>query len=133
MGALQQWETTDFLTWQAKIVNEYKRPDQFVTHDFAAPPRPEVNEVEVSKSLDIAAANPYHGTQDNFDGEWSSMVGDYTRSLKHTNYLITETNGDTIGWDSKNQFPPTTGRCVWMCIRTFLRAQTWWSIGIGTR
>ena len=44
-----QWETTDFLTWQAKLVNEYKRPDQFVTHDFAAPPRPEVNETEVSR------------------------------------------------------------------------------------
>ena len=105
-----QWETTDFLTWQAKLVNEYKRPDQFVTHDFAAPPRPEVNETEVSRGLDIVASNPYHGTQDNFDGEYSSFVGDYSRSLKHTNYLITETNADAIGWDSKRQFPPYDGQ-----------------------
>src|SRR5260370_24741352 len=98
--------TTDFLAWQAGIVNEYKRPEQFVMHDFAGPPRPEVNEPEAVKTLDIAAANPYHGTQDQFDGEASSYVGDYVRSLKKTNYLITETNAEAIVWDSKKQIPP---------------------------
>jgi len=105
-----QWMTTDFLAWQAGIVNEYKRPEQFVMHDFAGPPRPEVNEADVVKTLDIAAANPYHGTQDQFDGEASSYVGDYVRSLKKTNYLITETNAEAIGWDSKEQFPPYDGQ-----------------------
>ena len=105
-----QWITTDFLSWQASIVNQYKRPDQFVTQDFAAPPRPEVNESEIAKSLDIAAANPYHGTQDEFDGEGSSFEGDYCRSLKRTNYLVTETNAESIGWDSQNQFPPYDGQ-----------------------
>ena len=66
--------------------------------------------VEVTRSLDIAAANPYHGTQDQFDGEASTMVGDYMRSLKNTNYLITETNAEAIGWDSKEQFPPYDGQ-----------------------
>lgn len=105
-----QWLTTDFLAWQARIVNEYKAPEQFVMHDFAGPPRPEVNESEVVRTLDIAAANPYHGTQDEFDGEASSYVGDYVRSLKKTNYLITETNAEAIGWDSKEQFPPYDGQ-----------------------
>jgi beta-galactosidase len=105
-----QWMTTDFLAWQAKIVNEYKRPEQFITHDFAAPPRAEVNESDVVRTLDIAAANPYHGTQDDFDGETSSYVGDYTRSLKRSNYLITETNAEAIGWDSKDQYPPYDGQ-----------------------
>ena len=105
-----QWLTTDFLAWQAGIVNEYKRPDQFITHDFAGPPRPEVNEFDVVRTIDIAAANPYHGTQDQFDGEASSLVGDYMRSLKSTNYLITETNAEAIGWDSKTQFPPYDGQ-----------------------
>jgi beta-galactosidase len=105
-----QWETTDFLAWQAGLVNEYKRPDQFVTHDFAALPRVEVDELSVAKSLDIVAANPYHGTQDDFDGEGSSSAGDYARSLKRTNYLITETNAEAIGWDSKGQFPPYDGQ-----------------------
>ncbi|MGB7845728.1 MAG: beta-galactosidase, partial [Candidatus Acidiferrum sp.] len=105
-----QWETTDFLEWQAKLVNQYKRPDQFVTHDFAGAPRPEVSEYDVAKSLDIVAANPYHGTQDDYDGEASSYEGDYSRSLKHTNYLITETNAAAIGWDSKGQYPPYGGQ-----------------------
>jgi beta-galactosidase len=105
-----QWLTTDFLAWQAGIVNEYKRPEQFVMHDFAGPPLPVVNESDIAKNLDIAAANPYHGTQDQFDGEGSSYVGDYIRSLKKTNYLITETNAEAIGWDSKEQFPPYDGQ-----------------------
>jgi beta-galactosidase len=106
----QQWLTTDFLNWQACIVNEYKRPDQFVTQDFAGPPRPHVNEEGVSRALDIVAANPYHATQDDYDGESPSFAGDYARSLKRTNYLVTETNAQTIGWDSKGQFPPYDGQ-----------------------
>jgi len=104
------WITTDFLAWQASLINQYKRPDQFVTQDFAGPPRPEVNESDISKSLDIVAVNPYHPTQDEFDGEGTSYEGDYGRSLKHANYLVTETNADTIGWDSKNQYPPYDGQ-----------------------
>jgi beta-galactosidase len=106
----QQWLTTDFLSWQAKIVGDYKRPDQFITHDLAGPPRSEVNEHDISSAVDIVAVNPYHGTQDQFDGIGSSMQGDYTRSLKQTNYLVTETNAQTIGWDSKGQFPPYDGQ-----------------------
>jgi beta-galactosidase len=106
----QQSLTTDFLSWQAALVNEYKRPDQFVTQDLAGPPRPEVNEEDISRSLDIVAANPYHETQDRYDGESPSMAGDYTRSLKQTNYLVTETNAQAIGWDSKRQYPPYDGQ-----------------------
>ncbi|MGB9206169.1 MAG: beta-galactosidase [Terriglobales bacterium] len=106
----QQWMTTDFLAWQSRIVNEYKRPDQFITHDLAGPPRAEVNEHDIARAMDIMAVNPYHGTQDQFDGLDSSHAGDYTRSLKQTNYLVTETNAQTIGWDSKEQYPPYDGQ-----------------------
>ena len=106
----QQWMTTDFLSWQSSIVNQYKRPDQFITHDLAGPPRSEVNEHDISRTMDVMAVNPYHGTQDQFDGLGSTMAGDYTRSLKRTNYLVTETNAQTIGWDSKEQFPPYDGQ-----------------------
>jgi len=106
----QQWITSDFLAWQAALVNEYKRPDQFITHDLAGPPRAGVNERDISRSLDIVAVNPYHGTQDDYDGMGSSFQGDYTRSLKQTNYLVTETNAQTIGWDSKSAFPPYDGQ-----------------------
>ena len=32
------------------------------------------------------------------------------RSLKHSNFLITETNAQTIGWTSGSQFPPYDGQ-----------------------
>jgi beta-galactosidase len=32
------------------------------------------------------------------------------RSLKKTNYLVTETNAQTIGWDSRTQYPPYPGQ-----------------------
>ena len=111
-----EWEryqeslTTDFLGWQAGLVNQYKRPDQFVTHDFAGPPRHDVDEPSVASFLDIAAVNVYHATQQAFDGQYTSFAGDFTRSLKGTNYLVTETNAQTIGWDSKGQFPPYDGQ-----------------------
>jgi beta-galactosidase len=106
----QQLMTTDFLGWQAEIVNQYKRPDQFVTQDFAGPPQHAVDEPAVARSLDIAAVNVYHATQQAFDGQYTSFAGDFTRSLKHTNYLVTETNAQTIRWDSKEQFPPYDGQ-----------------------
>ena len=34
----------------------------------------------------------------------------FARSLKNTNYLVTETNAQTIGWDSRTQFPPYDGQ-----------------------
>ena len=101
---------TNFLGWQAKLVREQLRPDQFVMQDFGGATRSDVNEYEVSKHLDIAAINPYHGTQDLYDGEGSSYGGDFARSLKRTNYLVTEINAQTIGWDSRSQFPPYDGQ-----------------------
>ena len=102
--------TTRFLAWQAALVREQLRPDQFVTQDFGGATRSDVNEFAVSKHLDIAAINPYHPTQDLYDGEGSSYGGDFARSLKRTNYLVTEINAQTIGWDSRTQFPPYDGQ-----------------------
>jgi beta-galactosidase len=39
-----------------------------------------------------------------------SLSGDLCRSLKGQNYLITETNAQTIGWDSRAQYPPYPGQ-----------------------
>ena len=102
--------TTHFLAWQAALVREQLRPDQFVTQDYGGATRADVNEHDIAKHLDIAAINPYHTTQDLYDGEGSSYGGDFARSLKRTNYLVTETNAQTIGWDSRTQFPPYDGQ-----------------------
>ena len=106
----QQWITTDFLAWQAAIVREYKGPAQFVTHDLAGPPRPRVNEVDISRSLDIVSTNIYEDRQEVYDGELTSFEGDYTRSLQHTNYLVTETNAQTDRGNSEEMYPPFDGQ-----------------------
>ncbi|MGZ3998602.1 MAG: beta-galactosidase, partial [Flavisolibacter sp.] len=35
---------------------------------------------------------------------------DFYRSVKRTNHIVTETNAQTIGWDSKGQYPPFDGQ-----------------------
>jgi beta-galactosidase len=72
--------------------------------------RRDVNESQVAKSLDIAANNPYHGTQDHMDGQSQAEQGDYTRSLKHANFLVTEVNAQTTDWTSAYQYPPYDGQ-----------------------
>jgi len=106
----EQMRVTNYLDWQAALVREYRRPDQFVMQDFGGIMRKDVNEFEVSKALDVAAVNPYHGTQDHMDGESQAEQGDYTRSLKHANYLVTETNAQTTDWTSAYQYPPYDGQ-----------------------
>jgi beta-galactosidase len=106
----EQMRVTNYLSWQADLVRQYRRPDQFVTQDFAGAMHREVNEFEVAKSLDIAAVNNYHGTQENMGGESQSLTGDYIRSLKHSNYLVTETNAQSTDWDSAWQYPPYDGQ-----------------------
>lgn len=105
-----QMRVTNFLDWQAQLVRENRGPHQFVTTDFGGQMKADVNEFEIAKALDIPAMNNYHGTQDHMDGESEAEAGDYTRSLKHGNYLITETNAQTTDWTSAYQYPPYDGQ-----------------------
>ena len=105
-----QMRVTDFLHWQAALVRECASPRQFVTTDYGGMMRRDVNENAIASFLDIPADNVYHGTQDHFDGSTQSIQEDFTRSLKHGNFLNTETNAQTIGWSSAFQFPPYDGQ-----------------------
>ncbi len=105
-----QMRVTDFLQWQAALVRECAGPGQFVTTDYGGMMRHDVNEEAVAAFLDIPADNVYHATQDHYDGSLQSLQEDFTRSLKHGNFLITETNAQTIGWSSQGQFPPYDGQ-----------------------
>src|SRR5262249_3902188 len=115
-GYKLEWENfqhdvvTDYLAWQARIVNEYKRPDQFITQDFSAGVHTNIDQWAIADRLDIVAVNPYFETQERFDGRTIWLGGDLARSLKHTNYLVTETNAQTVGWDSRSQYPPYPGQ-----------------------
>jgi len=106
----QQMRVTDFLGWQAALVRQYRGPNQFVTHDYGGMMHGDRNENQIAASLDIVANNIYHGTQDHMDGAWQAEQSDFARSLKHGNFLVTETNAQTLGWNSAGQYPPYDGQ-----------------------
>ena len=97
---------TKFLTWQADIVKEYKREDQFITHNldfewrgYSYGVQPDVDHKEVAKCLTIAGCDIYHKTQDELTGREIAFGGDLIRSLKKDNYLILETEAQGFpGW-----------------------------------
>lgn len=105
-----QMRVTDFLAWQAAIVRELKRPDQLVMHNFSPGVHTDIDEIAVAGKIDVVGANPYHGTQDHFDGHAQTFNGDFYRSLKRDNYWVTEINAQSIGWTSSHQFPPYDGQ-----------------------
>ncbi len=55
--------TTDFIGWQASIVREYAREDQFVTTCISYE-RPTVEDDALTRALDVTAGNPYYRMQD---------------------------------------------------------------------
>jgi beta-galactosidase len=115
-GYKLEWESfqhdivTDYLAWQAKIVNEYKRRDQFITQDFSGGVHTNLDQWAIARSLDVVAENPYFETQARLDGRTIWLADDLGRSLKHSNFLVTETNAQTIGWDSRTQYPQYPGQ-----------------------
>lgn len=96
----------EFLHWQAEIVNEYRRENQFLTHNldfewkkfgadiaqdgYSYGVQPDINHYEVSKYLTISGTDIYHPTQDKLTGAEIAFGGDAVRSLKQDNYLVLE-------------------------------------------
>ena len=102
----QRMLVDEFLSWQADIVNEYRRENQFITHNFDFEWRgysygvqPDVNHYHAAKALTIAGTDIYHPTQDDLTGAEIAFGGDMTRSLKRDNYLVLETEAQGYpGW-----------------------------------
>ncbi|MBO5292452.1 MAG: beta-galactosidase [Lachnospiraceae bacterium] len=97
---------TEFLLWQRKIVDEYRRPEQFVTHnfdfewrDYSFGLQPEVDQFWAAEAVTVAGCDIYHRTQDELTGKEASFCGAITRALKQDNYLILETEAQGhVGW-----------------------------------
>ena len=94
---------TGFLTWQASIVNEYKRDDQFITQNFDLGWRngshgiqSQVDHFEAATAIDVTGIDIYHPTQDQLDGVVIGFAGDLARSMKQANYLVLETQAQSI-------------------------------------
>ena len=95
-----------FLLWQSEIVKEYKREDQFITHNFdfqwkkfgadiaqdgySYGVQPDINHYEAAAAVTIAGTDIYHHTQDQLTGAEIAFGGDSIRSLKESNYLVLE-------------------------------------------
>ncbi|MDT7509812.1 beta-galactosidase [Bifidobacterium sp. H1HS16N] len=101
-------QVSRYLAWEADIVREYAREDQFVTHnfDFDWSPgwsyglQPAVDHFEAAECLDVAGADIYHPSEDDLTGKEIAFGGDMTRSLKGgANYLVLETDAQgQNGW-----------------------------------
>lgn len=88
----------EFLEWQARIVREYMREDQFITHNFdfgwkggSYGVQPKVNHYHAAGPLTVAGVDIYHPTQDELTGAAIAYCGDSARSLKRDNYFVLET------------------------------------------
>ncbi|GAA4484500.1 beta-galactosidase [Microbacterium panaciterrae] len=119
----QSQVTAEFIGWQADIVREYARDDQFVTTCLQYPRRG-VDDRTVSASLDVISGNPYYGMQDRLDASreltqlnyWTTTgvaglfrQADRIYSSKQQRYLVTETNAQSIDGPFCN-FPPYPGQ-----------------------
>ncbi|SEO15063.1 beta-galactosidase [Flavobacterium sp. CF108] len=90
---------TEYLSWQSKMVREYKKTNQFVTQNFdfdwwghTYGIQPEVDHFAASKVLDISGVDIYHPSQDKLTGLEISFGGDVARSMKGgQNYFVIET------------------------------------------
>lgn len=118
----QSQMTTEFLTWQANIVREYSRPDQWVSHDLVGGfGRPTADRHSIAAAMDVSSENIYFPPQDRLAitgandapelrdaiagevGAWSLYFkGDIGWSAKQSNFFVTETNGLSTGGPSNN-------------------------------
>ena len=97
---------TDFFRWQASIIEEYKRPGQFITqnfdfewHGFSYGLQPDANQSDAAKCMSIAGCDIYHPSQDDLTGAEITICGNICRGLKRDNYLILETQAQgNIDW-----------------------------------
>lgn len=100
---------SDFLNWQCDIINEYKRDDQFITHDYMTAFL-NIDQIASSRQMQYPGINVYHSVQAGQNGHSIAYAGDYMRTIKGGNYLVMETNAQGIGWDSRGQHPPFDGQ-----------------------
>jgi beta-galactosidase len=113
---------TEFIGWQADIVRELAGPRGFVTTCISYE-QPGIEDVELSRSLDVASGNAYYEMQDALEhpnslarstgpmgwvvrGPWAvSQLADLMYSSRQAPFLVTETNAGSIGFSSMNESP----------------------------
>ena len=94
---------TKFLSWQADIVREYKRDDQFITQNFdfdwtthSVGYQSQVDQYDAARCMTVAGADIYHPSNEELTGAEITVCGNISRSLKKDNYLILETEAQGL-------------------------------------
>lgn len=97
---------TEFLAWQAAIVDKYRHKDQFITqnfdyewHDYSFGLQPEVNQYDAARCMDVTGCDIYHPSNDFLTGREITACGNIARGIKNANYLVLETEAQgNIEW-----------------------------------
>lgn len=138
----------EFLEWQARIVREYLREDQFVTHDsVGGHGLPHADRRRIGQVVDVPAENfphhsqdalahPPHGTHPPTYHDPSGVHGaiqlfqraDMARASGNENFLVTEINPLSVGGSAHN-FPGYDGQwrlAAYACISRGANAVAYW-------
>ena len=102
----QREMAVNFLKMQAEIVNEYKNPNQFITHNFdfewhkfgadiaqdgySYGVQDGINHFNAARVLTHAGTDIYHPTGFKLTGAEIAFCGDEIRNLKNDNYFVLE-------------------------------------------
>ncbi|WP_030621626.1 beta-galactosidase [Streptomyces fulvoviolaceus] len=140
----QARQVTEFIGWQADIVREYARPEQFVTTCISYK-RPGVEDDELTDRLDIATGNAYYGMQDDLllpdptpdgheqiwqtTGVWALyQTADWMFSSRQEPFLVTETNAGSIGmpWDNRPAYDGQWRQAAWALVGRGARMIEYW-------
>ncbi|GHH36540.1 beta-galactosidase [Streptomyces umbrinus] len=143
--------TTEFIAWQADIVREYARPDQFVTTCISYD-RPTVEDDELTRKLDVTAGNPYYTMQDALalpdrnrqdqgwttNGTWALyQSADRMYASRQEPFLVTETDAQAIGfpWNNRPAYDGQWRQAAWALISrgaSMIEYWHWHTLHFGT-
>ncbi|THA74660.1 beta-galactosidase [Streptomyces sp. A0642] len=140
----QARQVTEFIGWQAGLVREYARTEQFVTTCISYT-RPAVEDDELTDRLDIATGNPYYDMQDGLllpdptpddheqiwktTGVWAlQQTADWMYSSRQEPFLVTETNAGSIGfpWDNRPAYDGQWRQAAWALVARGARMIEYW-------
>lgn len=105
--AFQRQLVTEFLAWQRAIVDEYRRADQFVTHNFdfawagwSWGLQPDADQFAMARHLTAVGCDIYHPSGDRLTGRELSLCGDIARALAGGGpFQVLETQAQgQMGW-----------------------------------
>jgi beta-galactosidase len=136
---------TEFIGWQAGIVREVSGGRGFVTTCISYE-QAGVEDVELSRVLDVASGNAYYEMQDSLThpntmarsagpmgwvvrGPWAvTQLADLMYSSKQAPFLVTETNAGSIGFSSMNEsgYDGQWRQLAWLLVARGARLLEYW-------